>query len=243
MIAIVFYLSYNKFNKGELTTENFSTIIIAVIPLGTQINDIIWYVPDLAKSISTLSYYNNWVKEIYTYSMSATIPPPSSCVYDLSGVSFSYEDQDPLLTNYSITLPTGLVWLRGESGAGKSTFTKLLLGTLLPQYGTIRLGDTIVTPSIRQHVMYLHQHAASLFSTTIYSNIMYGIEENEQYHTKLHQLIDKYHLYSLFGCKEGDDSFLHLHVGTLGEHLSGGQRQMIHLLRCLILDRTLYIMD
>jgi ABC-type bacteriocin/lantibiotic exporter with double-glycine peptidase domain len=190
MIAIVFYLSYNKFNNGELTTENFSTIIIAIIPLGTQINDIIWYVPDLSKSISTLSYYNNWVKEIYSYSMSATIPPPSSYVYDLSGVSFSYEDQDPLLTTYSITLPTGLVWLRGESGAGKSTFIKLLLGTLLPQSGTIRLGDTMVTSSIRQHVMYLHQHATSLFSTTIYSNIMYGIEENEQYNVILHQLIE-----------------------------------------------------
>jgi ABC-type transport system involved in cytochrome bd biosynthesis fused ATPase/permease subunit len=72
---------------------------------------------------------------------------------------------------------------------------------------------------------------------------MYGIEENEQYNVILHQLIDKYNLYSLFGCKAGDDSFLHLHVGTLGEHLSGGQRQMIHLLRCLILDRKLYIMD
>lgn len=243
MTAFVFYLSYNNFKTGKLTTESFSTIIIAIIPLGTQINDIIWYIPDLSKSISTLSYYNNWIKEIYSYSMSPTIPPPSSCVYTFTNVTFSYPDQVPLLTNYSITLPTGLVWLRGESGAGKSTFIKLLLGTLLPQSGTITLGDTIVTPSIRQHVMYLHQHATSLFSTTIYSNIMYGIDENEQNNTTLHQLIDKYHLYSLFGCKAGDDSFLQFHVGTLGEHLSGGQRQMIHLLRCLILDRKLYIMD
>jgi ABC-type bacteriocin/lantibiotic exporter with double-glycine peptidase domain len=246
MSALLLYLSYRNYKNNTLSTESFTRIILSIIPLCSQINDIIWFLPDLSKSVQVLRYHNTSVHQLYSHSVTSVIPLPSSCIYTFTDVTFSYPDQEPLLTHFSMVLPNGLIWLRGESGSGKSTFIKLLLGTLTVQEGTITLGDTIVTNAIRHHIIYVHQHAISLFSSTVYDNIMYGITdhiEKETLQKRLQDILQRYKLYSIFGCKEGDDSFLQLQVGKLGEHLSGGQRQMVHLLRCMMMDKLLYIMD
>jgi len=243
MSGLLLYISYRNYKNNLLSTESFTRIILSIIPLCSQINNVIFFLPKLSECILVLKHYNSPITTLYSYSIVPSIPIPSSCNYSFTSVIFSYPEQPPLLQNFSMILPTGLIWLRGESGSGKSTFIKLLLGTLSVQEGTIQLGDTNVTTSIRHHIMYIHQHAICLFSTTIYDNIMYGITDKKQYKIRLQELIKRYNLYSLFGCKNGDESFLYNHVGKLGDRLSGGQRQMVHLLRCMMIEKSLYIMD
>jgi len=69
---------------------------------------------------------------------------------------------------------------------------------------------------------------------------MYGQEDTPDKRQHLSALLHTYRIYSVFGCSDGDESFLQ-RMG--GEQLSGGQTQLIHLLRCVLLNRSFYIMD
>jgi len=54
--------------------------------------------------------------------------------------------QTPVLRDFSLTLaPGSFAALMGPSGSGKSTFLHLAAGLLVPQAGTIMIGDTDVT--------------------------------------------------------------------------------------------------
>jgi energy-coupling factor transport system ATP-binding protein len=64
-------------------------------------------------------------------------------------VSFSYARKSPIIFHQvSIALEPGdLYFLLGPNGSGKTTFVKLLSGTLLPRKGIIRIGTDIFQPS------------------------------------------------------------------------------------------------
>lgn len=56
----------------------------------------------------------------------------------LENVTFGYDGTMPVLRDFSLTFPqTGVVWLSGASGCGKTTILRLLAGLERPQAGTI----------------------------------------------------------------------------------------------------------
>ncbi len=55
----------------------------------------------------------------------------------LENVSVAFDGRD-VLKDFSLTLPdTGIVLITGASGCGKTTLTRLLLGLLSPDYGSV----------------------------------------------------------------------------------------------------------
>ena len=75
--------------------------------------------------------------------MSATPSPTSTGLSELSGVSFSYGPDKPLiLKNINLDIAPGeMIGLRGGDGSGKSTLIKLIRGELQPTSGHVRLDD------------------------------------------------------------------------------------------------------
>ena len=62
-------------------------------------------------------------------------------VIDAENVSFAYDDQ-PVVEDISLTVREGeFLGLVGPNGSGKTTLLKLLLGSLSPDTGTVRLFD------------------------------------------------------------------------------------------------------
>jgi len=57
---------------------------------------------------------------------------------DFRNVSFSYETE-PVFTDLSVTIPSGVTSLTGPNGTGKSTFLLLASGRLTPSQGTVVL--------------------------------------------------------------------------------------------------------
>lgn len=238
-ILLCILYTYRKHNIIEL--ENFSSIILTIPSYVNQMNSIIFALPKLSKYMSSLHYHDPWVTELYSQCIVASTVAPNHSTIKIDHLTFSYQDQEPIFTDWTITLPTGLICLKGESGAGKSTLIKILIGLIQPTIGTITIGDVPITSSIKQHVIYLHQHAMTLFNTTLYNNIMYGNKDIKP--EQLSQLLRRYQLFSVFGCEDGDESFLQRSGGASGEQLSGGQKQIIHLIRCVLLNKPFYIMD
>jgi ABC-type bacteriocin/lantibiotic exporter with double-glycine peptidase domain len=128
------------------------------------------------------------------------------------------------LPNMTI-MPGERLVLRGPIGSGKSTLLNVLFGKL-PYTGSVTIGGVEVRDldimTLRDIVLFVPQ-TVSLFQNTVYYNITYGKPETTR--EQAQALLDKY---NITFAKLDDD------VGRLGENLSGGQRQLIFLLRALL---------
>jgi iron complex transport system ATP-binding protein len=60
----------------------------------------------------------------------------------LNNVSFTYEAEKDVFKDMTLELPRGVVSLVGQNGSGKSTLLLLAGGRILPQKGSVRIGDT-----------------------------------------------------------------------------------------------------
>jgi ABC-type multidrug transport system ATPase subunit len=79
-------------------------------------------------------------------------PPPTASspgepVLELQGLYHRWKGpKPPVLDDVSLTLRSGEVtWIGGRNGAGKTTLLRLAAGILLPQCGSVRIGE--LTPS------------------------------------------------------------------------------------------------
>lgn len=91
----------------------------------------------------------------------ATQVPAGKIMLELTEVCFSYGVK-PLLQDFSLTMigPERIA-LVGPNGAGKTTVVKIILGEVIPQSGTVKLGTTRVR-YLDQQVGVLHATASIL---------------------------------------------------------------------------------
>ena len=155
----------------------------------------------------------------------------------VSGVYHKYGDNF-VLGNISMKIKKGeKVAFVGKIGSGKSTLVKLIMGYQPLIMGDITIGGISINDmndiEIRKNVFYIPQKP-KLFNRTLYENIVYGIKKPPS----KEQIIDIMKLYDISFNKNLDEK-----VGVEGNKLSGGQRQMVWLLRALLNPAFVIIMD
>jgi ABC-type multidrug transport system fused ATPase/permease subunit len=247
IFVVVLYILYGLYIKNELTNEKVTTVLLSISPLFNNMSEIMYYIPELVKLLSVLNFHEPFVNHLMKQEVSSGIDTTFSSneiVFD--ALHFSY-GESKLFDNMSLTIPANsFVTLRGPSGSGKTSLLKLLFRIHTPQSGTIRVGGydlyQLSTACVKQNIMYLHQHS-TLLNDTVYHNMMYGLEPTDAVRANVIALLKKYKLHSLFTDTDSFD-FLDEKVGILGEKLSGGQRQVVHLIRCMIHDHaSIIILD
>ncbi|MCY7169362.1 energy-coupling factor transporter ATPase [Streptococcus mitis] len=106
----------------------------------------------------------------------------------LENVSFTYQKGTPLastaLSDVSLTIEDGsYTALIGHTGSGKSTVLQLLNGLLVPSQGSVRVFDTLITPTsknkdirqIRKQVGLVFQFAENqIFEETVLKDVAFG---------------------------------------------------------------------
>jgi len=245
LFSVLFYYIYRLYQQKEIEADNISVLVLAILPLFNTLSEMMYYVPDTFKNINTLYHHQDFITELYTYqpSLGAEINFTKGEIR-FDHVSFSYHDTI-ILDDIDIVIPSGSFYtLHGESGSGKSTFLKLILGHLKPTSGTITIDGHVVSElspiSIKQNIMYLDQHA-SLFHKTVYENILYGHEDTPEQRQRVCDILTKYNILPIFS---NSFDFLDKSGGRGGELLSGGQRQLIQIIRCLLhVSPCIIIMD
>ena len=127
--------------------------------------------------------------------------------------------------------------LLGENGAGKSTLVKMIYGLVRPDAGTMTLtGDSFAPPEPRAAraagVAMVFQHFSLFEALSVAENISLGME-NPPGHRDLSARITKV----------SHDYGLPLDPERLVGELSAGERQRVEIIRCLLQDPKLLIMD
>jgi ATP-binding cassette, subfamily B, bacterial len=168
---------------------------------------------------------------------------PSKGEIRFENVAFGYRNQDaPLYRDFSLVIAPGeTAALVGPTGAGKSTFVKLVQRLYDVDAGAIRIDGqdvrTVKQASLRQHIATVPQDPA-LFHRSLRENIAYArpdatTEEIEDAakRARAHDFIVK--------LPKGYET----EVGERGVKLSGGERQRVALARAFLADAPILILD
>ncbi|MEN8906515.1 MAG: ABC transporter ATP-binding protein [Clostridiales bacterium] len=178
-------------------------------------------------------------KEPTSYKMSSE---SSKSMIEFKNVNFSYNGDEETIKSLSFYVNKGeSVALTGESGSGKSTIVKLLLGYYPVSSGVIiidskSIGDYSLT-ELRSKIAYVPQNAF-LFDGTISENIQYGNQEATEQDIKNASIAANAHQF-IIKLKDGYDTI----VGERGNQLSGGQRQRIAIARAVIKGAPILLLD
>lgn len=161
----------------------------------------------------------------------------------INDVSFRYADSDPwVLEHKSLEIPAGqMITLTGESGGGKTTLMKLMLGLYRPNSGEITIDgqslETIGMENWRSHIGVVMQDDR-LLSGTIADNISFFDPEIDMKRVikaakdaQIHDIIAKLPMN------------YHSMVGDMGSILSGGQKQRLLLARALYQNPKVLFLD
>lgn len=162
----------------------------------------------------------------------------------LDAVNFRYGARKLALKDVSFSASKGQqIALVGESGCGKSTVAKLLMGLYHPESGSIRFngvaGEDVDLNWLRSQIAYVQQ-TTCLFSDTIRANLLLGLpEEKRPTEDELKQVIEDCCCQFIWEMPLGIDSLLEEN----GSNLSGGQKQRLALARALLRKPRLLILD
>jgi len=156
---------------------------------------------------------------------------------DFQNLSFVYHNKE-IFHNLTATIePHDIVLISGKSGSGKSTILKLIQGFYQPSSGRILIDGQDIQKAdlqyLRNHITYVPQHCI-LFHGSIIDNISYGTNLTNQ---EAYRAIRKLPILELLG------NDLERDVGKLGNSLSGGQRQVVLLLRAYLRKNPIFLVD
>lgn len=146
----------------------------------------------------------------------------------LTGVSLKIEQLDRLV-------------IMGQSGSGKSTILRLILGILQPTGGEIFFKQFEITrlkrrklQQVRTHIGMVYQYSALLSSRNVRDNIALPLEElTRKSDAEIDKIVDeKLELVGMLDSKT-----------QMPSELSGGMRKRVSLARALVMEPELILFD
>jgi len=165
----------------------------------------------------------------------------NSHMVELRDVSMQFEGKK-VLDGLSLKVqPEDRLVIMGQTGSGKSTILRLVLGILQPNSGSIFFKQFEITrlrrrklQRVRQHIGMVYQYSALLSSRNVRDNVALPLEEvTDKSRKEIDKIVDqKLELVGMQDVKE-----------LLPSELSGGMRKRVSLARSLVLEPELVLLD
>jgi ABC-type multidrug transport system fused ATPase/permease subunit len=263
-ILVTYVYIILKFYKAKkITSEKTIKLVIIVLffirYLKTAIARTIHIVIGYGKLVESEQNIKNILNNTSSSGNKKSMPITGDI--EFKNVSFEYDSKDELgniinfrsisgsdnkekiksLHDVSFKIkPLDRVAIIGTNGSGKSTIVKLIMGYYKVSNGQVlHNGVNILDINreyLRSKISIINQKVV-LFNRSIIDNICYG---NNLPKEKVKQILKNLHVMNVFKNQpEGLETIAGLHGSTL----SGGQKQIIYLLRCYLSNKPIIIMD
>src|SRR5256886_4167457 len=151
-------------------------------------------------------------------------------------------EEKKVLNGFSLKLePEERLVIMGQSGSGKSTILRLILGTLRPTSGSVFFKRHEITrlsrrrlQQVRRHIGMVYQYSALLSSRTVRENVALPLEElTDKSREEIDKIVDE--KLDLVGMKDSKN--------LMPSELSGGMKKRVSLARALVLEPELILFD
>ncbi len=231
-------------SSGELDGVYLTVLVLGVIAIFEAVQPIPEAIQKIEKSMAsadrlfeTIALREQIKQPPLHYSL------PEKFNIRLEGLSFGYDKSErQILTDINLNLSPGRkVAIVGPSGSGKSTIVNLMLNLWPSKQGIIIYGDKEIREYGRDQIMEklaVLQQNVYLFSTTVRENLLLSNPDSDE--SGLNKIIEK------IGLRAKIDNLpdkLETWVGEMGYRFSGGERQQIALVRTLLKNAPVMILD
>ncbi len=240
-LGIAFVLGFSNFfdpaSGNETLLGLFLLLSFRLVPIlssiQSKISQILTFIPFLENEkflIHKLDSESVAEQPIDSRFSAHSQAPMHGPLITLEMVSFKYpESSESALTDVSFQLQKGLIYaVVGPNGSGKSTLMNILLGTLNPSAGSV------VIDSESELVIGYVPQMTELFNGSIAQNI--AIEWSPEF-IDFKRILDLYNGFSKLDQKDPD------FISRNSDQLSGGQQQMLSLMRALYRLPDLLLLD
>ena len=160
---------------------------------------------------------------------------------EFKNVSYSYNNLENVIENLSFKIDANSsIALVGESGAGKSTIIKLIMGLIKYKSGKILIDEEELSDinlnSLYDNITYVSQEAP-IFDGTLRENLIFDKKIKDEQILKVLKLVCLDRFY------ERLENGLDTELGEKGIRISGGERQRVALARLFFDDSKIIILD
>ncbi len=164
--------------------------------------------------------------------------PAQDAAVEIDSLTLRFGEQI-LFQDFSLSVPTGQkVQISGQSGRGKSSLLKSILGFIQPAAGQIRIDGQILDGksvwAIRKRIGYVAQEpqfAPGAVKDLLREPFQYAANHGVQYDQAMQdQLFERFYLSKGLLDKQATE-------------LSGGEKQRVALVGALLLKRPIYLLD
>ena len=226
---------------GTISTADFITVIILTVGLIEPLLRVMAYSDDIAQM-------DNIVSEVRTIMDAPEMIRPEKLTERISGsdivlndVCFGYEDKE-ILHGVSLTIKQGeFTALVGPSGSGKTTIARLIASLWDTRSGLISYGGVniknIPLDEYNDKIAFVSQDN-HLFDMTVRENIRLGRQSATDAQVEQAAKLCGCHDF-IMTLENGYDTI----VGTGGGHLSGGEKQRISIVRAIMKDAPIIVLD
>ena len=157
-------------------------------------------------------------------------------ILEMQHITYSYhttEGETKALEDVSFSVSEGeFIAIVGPSGCGKSTLLSIICGILKPEKGLIKMNGKNLKQSTT-NIGYMLQHDHLFEWRTVYHNVLLGLEVRHMLSAKTRkkalELLEQYGLQQFKNSRPSQ--------------LSGGMRQRVALIRTLVLEPELLLLD
>lgn len=227
--------------NGNTTAERFAAVLMLSISTSSQLVAVGILYPEMkfiSKSADNLRHVMTALPLSYTQEALIT----DDYTIQLEDVSFSYENDVPVLSHLSCMIPNGTTTaLIGPSGSGKTTVINLISRFWDATSGKVMIGGTdisaVMPDALTSHISCVFQEVY-LFNDTILENIKIAKPEATQAEVVAACTAANCHSF-IMKLENGYDTM----VGEGGSTLSGGEKQRISIARALLKDAPIVLLD
>jgi ATP-binding cassette subfamily B protein len=229
---------------GALTIGGIQAFVSYVTFMMWPIQDIARVYAEMQQSIASAERMFSLIDAVpeVTDQPGAYDPGSMQGEIEFDHVDFYYEDDKPVLADFTLTVKPGeTIALVGPTGGGKTTIVNLLCRFYEPKRGVIRIAGR----DYRQYALHAIQsrigvvlQTPHLFSGNIRENIRYGRLDASDSDVEQAARLAGAHDF-IVRLEKGYDE----EVGEGGNLLSTGQKQLISLGRAVLANPEIFIMD